>query len=50
MPFGIVAASGTFQEIMSKISGDSKRALVYLDDILVYSKVKTKHVRIVGKV
>ena len=50
MPFGIAAAPGTFQEIMTKVLGDLKRALVYLDDILLYSKGKAEHVRVLGKV
>ena len=50
MPFGIAAAPGTFQEMMTKVLGDLKGALVYLDDILVYSKGKAEHVRILGKV
>ena len=40
MPFGIPAAPGTSQEMMTKVLGNLKGALVYLDDILVYSKGK----------
>ena len=50
MPFVIAAGPGTFQEMMTKVLEDLMGALVYLDDILVYSKGKAKHVRILGKV
>jgi len=50
MPFGIAAAPGTFQELMTKVLGNVKGAVVYLDDILVYSKSKTEHVQILEKV
>jgi len=50
MPFGIAEAPGTFQEMMTKIFGDLKGALMYLDDILVYSNGKAEHVRILVKV
>ena len=45
MPFGIAAAPATFQRLMNKVLGDLnwKIAIVYLDDIIIYSKDKTKH-------
>jgi len=50
MPFGIAVAPGTFQELMTKVLGNIRGAVVYLDDILVYSKSKTEHVQILEKV
>ena len=45
MPFGIAAAPSTFQNLMSIIVGDMmwKEALVYLDDILIFSKTIEEH-------
>ena len=50
MPFGIAAAPGTFQEMMTKVLGKIKGAMVYLDDILIYSRSKEKHYTILGEV
>jgi len=36
MPFGIAAAPGTFQELMTKVLGTIKGTTVYLDDIFIY--------------
>ena len=52
MPFGLNNAPSTFQALMSEIFHDclSDFVVVYLDDILVFSKTKEdheKHVRIV---
>ena len=52
MPFGLVNAPATFQRIMSNIFRDEifKYVVCYLDDILVYSKSWSdhiKHVRVV---
>ena len=52
MPFGLVNAPATFQRIMSNIFRDEifKYIVCYLDDILVYSKSWSdhiKHVRVV---
>ena len=40
MPFGIAAAPGTFQELMTKILGDihTDGTAVYLDDILIFTE------------
>ena len=47
MPFGIAAAPATFQELMVKILGELnwKEAVVYLDDILIFSKDKKEHLQ-----
>ena len=46
MPFGIAAAPATFQRLMNIVLGDMlwKEALVYLDDILVFSKTLDEHI------
>ena len=45
MPFGIAAAPGTFQEIMNKVLQgiNGKEAIVYLDDILIFSRTIEEH-------
>ena len=43
MPFGIAAAPGTFQELMIKVLNGMKNALVYLDDILIYTTNLEEH-------
>ena len=45
MPFGIAAAPATFQRMMNKMLEDLnwKIALVYLDDIIIFSKSKEEH-------
>ena len=50
MPFGIAAAPGTFQELMSKILGKMEGTCVYLDDILVFSNSKDEHYRKLSEV
>ncbi|SAM00834.1 hypothetical protein [Absidia glauca] len=42
LPFGLTNAPPTFQRLMNKVLGD---ALVYLDDILIYSKTKEEHLQ-----
>ena len=46
MPFGIAAAPATFQKLMNIVLGKSlwKIAIVYLDDILIFSKSKEEHI------
>jgi len=46
MPFGIAAAPATFQRLMNKVLDDLnwKIAIVYLDDIIVYSRTKEQHI------
>jgi len=51
LPFGIAAAPSTFQKLMTIVIGDMiwKESLVYLDDILVFSKTIEDHIRILDK-
>ena len=52
MPFGIAAAPATFQKLMTMVLGELlwKIAVVYLDDILIFSKTETEHKINFGKV
>ncbi len=52
MPFGLVNVSATFQRLMNDILRDYLRkfCLVYLDDIIIYSKSLKDHKRHVRKV
>jgi len=47
MPFGLVNAPATFQRLMNITFQDvlSKFVIVYLDDILVFSKSLSDHVK-----
>jgi len=52
MPFGRVNAPATFQRMMNKILGEflDQGVVVYLDDILIYSKTYAEHVAMVKQV
>ena len=52
MPFGLKCAPATFQRVMDKVLYGLKgnHCMVYLDDIVIYSKTITEHVQKLGKV
>ena len=50
MPFGIAAAPGTFQELMTEVLKGIKSATVYLADILVFTESKEEHFEILEEV
>jgi len=52
MPFGLVNAPATFQRMMIKILREflDQGVVVYLDDILIYSKTHAEHITMVKKV
>jgi len=52
MPFGIAAAPATFQKLMTDVLKEMlwKEALVYLDDILIFSKTEREHMKRLEKV
>ena len=47
MPFGLCNAPATFQNAMNKLFGNriGRYVLVYMDDILIYSKTKEEHIQ-----
>ena len=52
MPFGLVNTPATFQAMMNKILREflDHGVVVYLDDILIYSKSEEEHIELVKKV
>ena len=52
MPFGLRGAPGTFQAVMNHMFFDyiGKGVMVYMDDLLVYSKDEESHAELLAKV
>jgi predicted aspartyl protease len=50
MFFGLTNSPGTFQEMMNDIFKDMPNVIVYLDDILIFSKNQNEHRKIVREV
>lgn len=52
MQFGLSTAPATFQRMMNTIFFDllDKGVLVYLDDVLIYSKTVDEHIRLLDDV
>ena len=52
MPFGLKNAPATFQRLMQQVLGDLhlKGCVVYLDDIIIYTKMEEEHEQMLEKV
>jgi putative transposase len=50
LPFGLTNALSAFMSIINEVIADLPFAVVYLDDILIFSKTPEEHVRHVEEV
>ncbi len=52
MPFGLTNAPGTFQRVMNDVFFQllDRGVLVYLDDILIYSRTQEEHIELLKEV
>lgn len=52
MPFGLTNAPGTFQRIMNNVFFRllDRGVLVYLDDILIYTRTEEEHIALLKEV
>ncbi|KAL5477205.1 hypothetical protein EMCRGX_G023961 [Ephydatia muelleri] len=50
MPFGLCNVPATFQWLMERVLAGLQWSLVYLDDIIVYSRSVEEHLTLLGKV
>ena len=50
LPFGLTNAPSAFMSIINEVIADLPFAVVYLDDILVFSKTPEDHVRHVEEI
>ncbi|XP_068229084.1 uncharacterized protein [Palaemon carinicauda] len=50
MPFGLRNAPSCFQRIMNKVLAGISNCVVYLDDIVIFSKAWEEHLQTLGKV
>ena len=50
VPFGLAQAPAYFQELMTRILKDYDFAIVYLDDIIIFSRTAEEHLSHIKKV
>lgn len=49
LPFGYKNASGRFQHFMDNYFKQLENCVVYIDDMLLYSKTQNEHIRLLEK-